>query len=80
MGGGHQIDIVGAGLFQLKENMAETFRGNGLSGLADGNIVVLAEDAPQIATGEKDGTGAFGAGYAGLLPKVERSPGCQEPV
>ena len=71
MSGSHQVDVVGTCRFQLKENIPKPFRGDGLPGFANCNIVILTEDASQVTAGEKDGAGAFGAGNAGFLPKVE---------
>ena len=39
------------------------------------DVIVLAEDAMQVAAGEKDGTAAFGAADYRLLPHVQSCAG-----
>lgn len=53
---------------------------NFFAGYAQGNIVILAENATQITAGEKNSAGAIGSADAGLFPEVQRSSCCEKAV
>ena len=45
------------------------------SGFPQSDVMVLAEDTAQVASGEKDGTGTGSTGDTGLLPIMQRGSG-----
>ena len=53
MSGGDQVDIDGTLLLELQENPGEPFQGQSASPFPQGDVMVLAEDALQIAAGEE---------------------------
>ena len=52
--------------------------GNDPAGFAQSNIMILAEDTAQIASGEKDGAGAGSAGDAWFFPIMQGGSGSHE--
>ena len=60
--------------FQRKENLQKPLRGNVFARPAIGNIPVLAEDAAQIAAGEKHRAAAEASGNDRLFPIMQRGP------
>ena len=48
------------------------------SGFPQSDVMVLAEDTAQVASGEKDGTGTGSTGDTGLLPIMQRGSGSHE--
>ena len=49
--------------------------GQAAAALPDGNIVILAKDTLEVASGEENSTRAPGTADARLFPHVQRSPG-----
>ena len=56
--GGDQVNICSALFLQFQENFGKALDGYDPPGFSQGDIVILAEDAPEAAAGEKYGTGA----------------------
>ena len=75
MGGRDQIDAGRALRDQLLIDLPQARRVQRLSHAPLGDVLVLAEAAPQAASGEKDAARAVGAHKARLLPLVEHGLG-----
>ena len=59
------VDVVAAGRLQLQHHLAEPNRINAFPANLPGDVVVLAEDAAQVAAAEEDRPGAVPSPQAG---------------
>jgi hypothetical protein len=71
MGRSYQIDIMSALGDKLLVNFLQAFNGNFFAKAFATNIVVLAENAMQVATTKEDGTTTFGPANAGFFPHMQ---------
>ena len=75
MGGGHQIDIVGALGDERLEDLPQVRRGDGLAVASGGDGAILAVGAPEGAAGEEHRSAAVCAGDGRLLPHMQGGAG-----
>ena len=75
VGGIDQVDVVGPLVDELEADGPQPLQGDGPAKVLVADGVVLAEDAPQRAAGEKHGAGAPRARDGRLLPLVEGRTG-----
>ena len=71
VGGGHEIDVFGAHVFQFAENADKGVCVAGFTRVGAGDFVILAEHAPQGASAEKDGARTFFSGNTRFLERVQ---------
>ena len=74
MGGGDEIDVVGALVDELETEGAQTLRRDGLAPALVTDGFVLAEHALEGTAREKDGAAAPSARDGRFLPLVQRRP------
>ena len=75
--GRDQIDVVNPLVPQPEKNIPQLVSGDGFSCFSSADFMVLAEYAPQITPGKENGSGASGAGNAGLLTEMGGGAGNQ---
>ena len=71
VGGGHEVDVRRAHLFQRAEGGGESLRVRFFPRGGVGDLVILAKDAAQRAPAEKEGARTFADGDARLLIGVQ---------
>lgn len=71
VGGGDQIDIVGALGLKFPENLLQAGGGNGFACGGLGDIIILAEGTAHIATAKKDSAATLPSREAGFFPMMQ---------
>ncbi len=74
VGGGDQIDIMGALFLQFTEDLGQAGGRNGTAFGFLGDIEVLAEGAAHVATAKEDSAAALPSGEAGFFPMMKGGP------
>ena len=73
--GRDEVDVVAADRLQLEHHLGEAHRAGALAAYVPGDVVVLAEDAAQVAAREEDRARAAPAAKAVLLAEVREVRG-----
>jgi hypothetical protein len=73
--GGDPVDVVAADRLQLEHHLGQPFGHDGLALHLPGDVVVLAEDAAEVAPGEEDRPRAAPAAQAVLLAEMREVGG-----
>ena len=71
LGGGDQVDIVGALILKTEKKIGKLADGNLFSEAFLADLIILAETAAQRTAGEKDGAAAIGAADTWLFPHMK---------
>ena len=74
VGGGDEIDVVGALVDELEAEGTQMLRRDGLAPTLVADGLILAEHTLQGAAGEKEGAAAPSAGDGRLLPLMQCRP------
>jgi hypothetical protein len=72
MFGSDEVDVVTSQVLKLQHHLRQPGGSDLLSPHLPGDVVVLAEHAPQVAAGEEDGPGPLPAAEAVLLSEVRK--------
>jgi hypothetical protein len=70
MGGGNEVDVVATYLLESHHDPSHIREGNAFPTSKMADVIILAEDAPEIAVGEKDGPRTVMTDQGRFLTKV----------
>jgi hypothetical protein len=70
MGGGDEVDVVATYLLESHHDPSHVREGNAFPTPKMADVIILAENAPEIAVGEKDGPRTMMSDQGGFLAKM----------